>query len=619
MDAVSSMVNTRVENRRRTHNVVIAAVVICLCMTLALISQPGGKEPFQKISAQADIPAPFDYISFFGKDAINNQKDPATTLGDCNNLNFNSVLLIDRSIAFRNTLDPSNFEKTMMGIKLYLMRISSAARARNAKAHIIIGAFGTYNVWQNIPGGVRDAQWKASIDISNIDNLIRQLEIIDEIYFARSYADPAYDANSGQERGYLGSPGYRPIVSQFAEANMDDALVQTSREISRWTNGNATVGANDDMDLVTVVTGGSPNLSNGPPDNKAPISNRIFRAAPNNPWFPLAVSPEYYTWGHGNPTDISADDTWRAQETVTALRTGSGINYNDINSPSGSDASPRHDGARPPVRVFGETIVPGNAFQDEVGNMQKVFGLEWADYNYNPPVLPRGAAIATAHRHFDKTIGIVDQNELVQDFQIPLIEMFNPQNGPAPCPPVDISSAPSINISIDPIAPVLEGTDGTITFHVENTGGMLQSAEIIVSTTPLAPVPNLVEHQVETAGFDPNCPISLGDVPCHYIITVGKGMKYSGGERIALINYVKSGEVLTFTRTISAPVGSSTGVKNFYVYVNAQLDYDHTSMVAANVPVATPPTGPLDPIRNAGFFWGTRQESYLVTGLLFPV
>jgi hypothetical protein len=621
--------------RRRLRIVPSLAFIFVIALTASLFvsSQSDSDNELKKISAQANLPNPIDYNVIWGNQFPNPNKDPNATIGDCDSLNINSILLIDRSMQYRNMFStPELFETYKLGIKLYMMRISSAARARNAEAHIIIGAFGTYNVWQNTPAnGVRNAAWRNSINIADPMNLIAQLEVIDNIHFVRTASDPAH--NGDPQRGYLGGEAARLPITNFAEANIDDALVQAAREISRWTNGASSVGVNDDIDLVMTVTGGNPNVNNGPTNNKFPARNRVFRPAPVTIGYPILLSPDYYQWGAGPATGQAEDDTWRARETVNALRNGTAINYNDTrdNGSFLSDSSPAHRGARPPTRVFGEVILPGQGdadVMDEVYNMTRIFGWEWADYDFNPPQLAIGDAtiIRESHRHFDKSYGAIEENEIVADMLLPIRDLLNPIGAPAPCPVNTAVDAPSLSIDIEDIDPIVEGTTGTATITITNTGNTLQNIEVFAGRGTANLVDNNVPHQTETTTRDVNCPYAnfiLPPLPCHYTQPEIKGKIYvpgAGSLQRETRDYLLPGAAMTFDVQIDAPVGSTITSDQLRVYVNATLDYDHTSTIAANVPIATfLPDGSLDPVRNGGFYWGTTSETIDFLSTPYPV
>lgn len=360
---------------------------------------------------------------------VNPVWDPAPTTGECKTSEFNVILLVDRSKAQVDNIH-GKLNEYIKGVQDYLEQVSLYVRelGPDAKAHVIIGAYGTYNVWQNIPLSqdgkslVRDQAWRDSIDISKPENLEKQIQVINDIYFtdgSTNTYDPAKPSTA--YKGYTGLEDARSDVTDFTADNLSDALVQTAREVSRWTGGKETVGPDEDIDLVLAMHSGYVNVNDG--EQNFPSKSSIFRAS--YPALLLGFPVEKFD----DYSEISEDDKYYGSIGVQKLRSGQALNSYVDPKENGSilrDSDAAFDGKRPPVRVFGEAVVDFDTTDPWLNNMTLMFGIFIADYDGDPATglpynlfgfnLPTGQE----HTHWDKTIGTLTSTELTKDLLTPM-------------------------------------------------------------------------------------------------------------------------------------------------------------------------------------------------------
>ncbi len=626
----NNVVSAQIVKSKKTKlkNIASLILITVLSLSLTLSAQPNSDESTIGLKPASPIPWPWEFWGIYqdseGVKApvlANNVKDPSPTMSPaCTTPEINMILLIDRSSLQFRYFDPDQYLELREGVKDFLARLSAMAQSRGGKAHVIIGAYGTYNVWQNLPQTRIDSHtWndeaKAQINIADLNILQQQQAIIDNIYFNPISNDPG-DIDS--PLGYKGGEEARRNINDrhTKEMNIQDALVQSSREISRWVGGRSSAGPDEDIDLVMVMTGGKPNVNNGV--GNFPGRNAVFRDQ--------NALREFNREIIGNWRDANDEDTWRTRDTVSKIRTGEALGqYNDPRDfgrhlTDSEPGDPLFTGARPPARVFGVTLLPrGNLISEVAPAMTTMFGWEYANNSHNPPTL------FGTHRNWDKVMGDVERNQLVGDLVLPLLDL--------PCP-VNLGVVePALEIEVTGGGSVIAGQSVTLTVRLTNNSpAPVRNVEIVLGD-PIGPgsntriVPNTIPVQIESILTDTQCQDAawtfivnlIGanpeDIPCHYTRNQTYGMRYEGGYATNSLNNLIIPVGATVERDISFtfPLNATTSFNGqINAYANARLFYDEYSQFAWN----QPRSGDLD--QNRGFIWIDTGTVLSLDDQLFP-
>lgn len=552
--------------------------------------------------------------------------DPVPT-PSCATFNYNVILLFDRSPQYLADLGPE-LQALKDGTVEMLDRLSLFARNRGGHARVILGAYATYNVWQNIPedrltgtnwDATKEQEWRDSIDITVPANLAKLKNSFLNIYTPA----PVSGANAGNMAlpitqaglGYTGGEPSRdfwasdypnkndPRNQGWGFDNLHDALIQSAREISRWSGGQPTLPEDSDIDLVLALTSGEMNVNNGP--NLFPSKSAIATNPPVNLW-------NLNSGGNWWDSYSGSDDVFRTQEIVSKLRSGQALPrpYKDPNVGTPNqlkDSLPAYDGARPPTRVFGHAVISdkvnwdainngsGNLLRGIYGNpflhMGQVFGSEYRDYGaYNPPT--------GQHRHWDKTFGDIKSNEILSDMSLSLFD--------AGCAPPSKAIHPAIKIEPTGNKTQIQETEsGTVYATVTNTGDVdLENIEVWVNAEP---VDNIVTHQIEKTCY---LPILGSAYDCHEIVTEKMGTKWQNGQRAnpAVIPYLAKGASIDISYEITTSLGSTS--KDFPAQVWGHAFYDPT--------FEFPPAEAPGVNQSNGYVWANIDVGFGINPIALP-
>lgn len=540
--------------------------------------------------------------------------DPTPTPGDCVDFSYNAILLFDRSPEYLATLSLDQLTEFKSGVKRTLDEMSLFARARNGHARVILGAYATYNVWQNMPEARQigtswtaadEASWRNSIDISVPANLETMKGQFDSIYIENTPASstsgfsPTNPITAPGNLAYKGGEPSRdfwdtyPIKNGWGKDNLHDALIQSAREISRWAGGATTVAANQDIDLVLALTSGQPTANNG--TNLFPSKTGITTNPPLSLWT-LATSTNWYDQFSG------PDDIYRAQDIVAKIRKGEALGkpYTDPNLGTPNqlrDSVPAYAGARPPARVYGHAVIgytpTSNFYTNEFLHMAQIFGEEYKDYTTigktNPPT--------GRHRHWDKTVGNIKSGEVLSDMTLSLFD--------GGCTPAKTPIRPAISVVADNgLTSINEGDSGTVYANVVNTGDVpLQNVEIWYGASE---VDNRVSEQIEKDCYLFDIKLPEFKYSCHETVEVVRGKKYAGGHRIKVIPRLEVGASVPVSYSIKTELGASSGKYPFQAW--GQGIYDFTSK--------TPPAPSSN--QNGGYVWGEKDTGFVMNRGAFP-
>lgn len=463
----------------------LAASLLTISLVITIVTTPNEQHKSKKVKIVARDDIPWGTLL-----STTTATDPAPTNTSCAQFNYNVILLLDRSIQFISKFTPAQYAEYQLGIKHYLDTLAAMGTARGGHVRVILSAYGTYNVWQNVPQNqVRDQAWTDSIDISAVDgatntfkNLQTLKDTVDEVFAPN---DPlmvnSYDPSrpSTAYKGYTAAELARANDSQYKMDNLDDALIQATREVSRWSNGAVTADPNNDIDLVLVLTGGQPSVNNGINHfaNQSTITT-------NPPW---PYNTLFGSWYVANQTS----DVFRAQADVYRLRSGAALNgYIDPNAGNAKkqrESIPAFDGARQPVRVFAQLVNPnlsyGNVAYNQYLDMIRIFGNEYQDYYTANP------ASGGYHRHWDKTVGGLDNLDVTTD--------LGAATADASCiPAVKPTATTGLEVSVPAGQGVMEGTTTSVPISIKNTSNVpFRIESISVGATS---VPNVVTETLPT-------------------------------------------------------------------------------------------------------------------------
>ncbi|MFN8016317.1 MAG: hypothetical protein U0R17_06905 [Acidimicrobiia bacterium] len=514
--------------------------------------------------------------------------DPNPT-PSCGQYSYNAILLFDRSPRYLGELG-DELQQLKDAVQSTLDRLALFAKNRNGRARVILGAYGTYNVWQNIPedrltntnwDATREKQWRDSIDITDPTNLSRIKSQFLNIYQNRDpQSTESFDGNQIQraDLGYTGGEKSRefwdsdypdkndPRHNGWGFDNLHDALIQSAREVSRWDSNQASDPTSGKIDLVIALTSGEPNVNNGL--DGFPSKENIAKNPPSNTWNSFSGG-EWWDYYSGS------DDIFRTQQIVSALRSGAALPKPYVDPNEGTalqlkDSLPAYDGKRNPVRVFGHAVISDavnvdvrnqdgfyNFFRGIYGNpflhMAQLFGSEYADYGaYNPP--------NGQHRHWDKTYGDIKKDELLSDMTLALYD--------GGCTPPVEQISPSI--TVEPIqgeSSIVEGNAGTVRARIINNGKVpLENIEIKANANLIE---NKVYYQKESTCYALGLPYS-----CHINAWTVFGYKYDGGSPIATITKLDPGQSVEISYEVQTFLGSKSS--DFPIQAWGHAIYDPT-------------------------------------------